>query len=160
MAGESPLLPPVILVEALRLGLPQSYVLDGLSPEVAAAYGDACAMLSRAGARIVDVPLSELRELPAINASGGFAPIEAYAGHKPLLERRGSEYDRRVRTRIDRAHEMSAVEYIRLRAARDDLIARFTMNVSGFDALLMPTVAITAPPIAAFDKDEDYQVAR
>src|ERR1700674_4474483 len=41
-------------------------------------------MLSRAGARIVDLPLSELAELPAINVSGGFAPIEAYAWHKPL----------------------------------------------------------------------------
>ncbi len=26
----------------------------------------------------------------------------------------------------------------------------------GFDALLMPTVAITAPPIAAFERDDDY----
>ena len=157
MAGEPPVLPPPIPVEALRLGVPQSYVLDGLSPEVAGAYGDACAMLSRAGARIVDLPLRELSELPVINASGGFAPIEAYAWHKPLLERRGSEYDPRVRTRIERAREMSAVEYIRLRAARDDLIARVGVHVSGFDALLMPTVAITAPPIAAFDKDEDYR---
>ena len=110
-------------------------------------------MLSRAGARIVDLPLSELAELPAINASGGFAPIEAYAWHKPLLERHGSEYDPRVRTRIERASGMTAVEYIRLRAARADLINRVAARTSGFDALLMPTVAITAPPIAAFERD-------
>ena len=63
-------------------------------------------------------------EMPTINASGGFAPIEAYAWHKPLLERRGGEYDPRVRTRIERASAMTAVEYIRLRAARGDLIGR------------------------------------
>jgi aspartyl-tRNA(Asn)/glutamyl-tRNA(Gln) amidotransferase subunit A len=45
---------------------------------------------------------------------------------------------------------MTAVEYIQLRAARADLITRVAMRTSGFDALLMPTVAITAPPIAAF----------
>ena len=157
MAGEAPIVPPAISVEALRLGVPQTYVLDGLEAEVATAFANACTMLSRAGARIVDLPLSELAELPSINASGGFAPIEAYAWHKPLLERRGSDYDPRVRTRIERASGMTAVEYIELRAARADLITRVATRTSDFDALLMPTVAITAPPIAAFERDEDYR---
>jgi aspartyl-tRNA(Asn)/glutamyl-tRNA(Gln) amidotransferase subunit A len=161
LAGEPPIVPPIvppaISVEALRLGVPQTYVLDGLEAEVATAFANACTMLSRAGARIVDLPLSELAGLAAINASGGFAPIEAYAWHKPLLERRGSEYDPRVRTRIERASAMTAVEYIELRAARANLITRVATRTSGFDALLMPTVAITAPPIAAFERDEDYR---
>jgi aspartyl-tRNA(Asn)/glutamyl-tRNA(Gln) amidotransferase subunit A len=137
--------------------VPQSYVLDDLAADVAAAFADACTTLSRAGARVIDLPLSELSELPTINAGGGFAPIEAYAWHKALLERRGSEYDPRVRTRIERAGAMTAVEYIRLRAARADLIARVASYTTGFDALLMPTVAMTAPPIAAFERDEDYR---
>jgi aspartyl-tRNA(Asn)/glutamyl-tRNA(Gln) amidotransferase subunit A len=78
------------------------------------------------------------------------------AWHKPLLERRGGEYDPRVRTRIERASDMTAVEYIRLRVARGDLIGRGAAQTSGFDAL-MPTVAITAPPIAALEQDEDYR---
>ncbi len=73
------------------------------------------------------------------------------------LEQRGGEHDPRVRTRIERAGGMSAVEYFGLRAARSDLIARVAALVSGFDALLMLAVAVTAPPIAAFDKDEDYR---
>jgi hypothetical protein len=71
--------------------------------------------------------------------------------------RRGSEYDPRVRTRIERASGMTAVEYIQLRAARADFVARVAVRTAGFDALLMPTVAITAPPIAAFEWDEDYR---
>ena len=51
---------------------------------------------------------------------------------------------------------MSAVEYVRLRGARADLISR-AAAATAFDALLMPTVAITAPPIAAFERDEDYR---
>ena len=156
MAGEPAIAPPAIPVEALRLGVPQSYVLDGLEAEVATAFANAGTMLSRAGARITDLPLSELAELPAINAGGGFAPIEAYAWHKPLLERRGHEYDPRVRIRIEHASGMAAVEYIRLQAARADLIAWVAARTSGFDALTMPTVAITAPPIAVFERDEDY----
>jgi aspartyl-tRNA(Asn)/glutamyl-tRNA(Gln) amidotransferase subunit A len=156
MAGEPPVVPPGIPIETLRLGVPQTYVLDALEAEVATSFANACTMLSCAGARIADLPLTELAELPAINASGGFAPIEAYAWHKPLLDRRGSEYDARVRTRIERAHGMTAVEYIHLRAARADLIARVAARTSGFDALLVPTVAITAPPITAFERDEEY----
>jgi len=157
MADEPPIALPPISVEALRLGVPQRYVLDDLEAEVATSFADACSTLSRAGARIIDLPLSELNELLAINAGGGFAPIEAYACHKPLLERRGSEYDPRVRSRIERASKMTAVEYIQLRAARTDLIARVAAQTSGFDALLIPTVAITAPPMAAFEEDEDYR---
>jgi aspartyl-tRNA(Asn)/glutamyl-tRNA(Gln) amidotransferase subunit A len=157
LAGEPPTVPPALPVEALRLGIPQSYVLDGLAPEVACAFADACSALSRAGARLVDLPLAELNELRAINAGGGFAPIEAYAWHKDLLARRGAEYDPRVSARIERAAGMSAVDYIELMAARADLIARIDAQTVGFDALLVPTVAIIAPPIAAFAEDDDYR---
>src|SRR5438105_15169433 len=74
MAGEPPIAPAAVPVEAMRLGVPQSYVLDGLAPEVANAFAAACTALSRAGARVVDIPLTELAELPAINANGGFPP--------------------------------------------------------------------------------------
>jgi len=52
---------------------------------------------------------------------------------------------------------MTAVDYIALVAARADLIARVGAAAEPYDALLMPTVAITAPPISAFEKDEDYR---
>jgi aspartyl-tRNA(Asn)/glutamyl-tRNA(Gln) amidotransferase subunit A len=156
MAGEEPVVPPPVAAERLCLGVPQSFVLDDLSLEVATAFTAACKTLSRAGARIVDLPLTELNEYRAINVHGGFAPIEAFTWHRLLIARRGSEYDPRVRTRIERGGGMTAVEYIELCAARADLIARVAARTADFDALLMPTVAITAPPIAAFTRDEDY----
>src|SRR5204863_10170162 len=113
------------------------YVLDELAPEVANAFAAACTALSRTGARVVDIPLIELAELPAINASGGFAPIEAYAWHQPLLARRGDEYDQRVRQRIERAGGMSAAEYIKLLAARGHPTGRLTAAAADFRPLLM-----------------------
>ncbi len=156
-AGELGSAPTATAVDGLRLGVLQGFVLEGLAPEVASAFAEACAALSRAGARVVDLPLDELNEIPAINTSGGFAPIEAYAWHRPLLARRGAAYDPRVRTRIERAASMNAADYVDLCAARADLIARIAPRTAPFDALLMPTVAITAPPIAAFERDEDYR---
>ncbi len=157
MAGEPVNAPAPMPVDGLRLLVPRSHVFEGLAPEVAAAFEAACSSLSRAGARLIDRPLPELDEIPKINAAGGFAPIEAYAWHRDLIARRGGDYDQRVRGRIERAQGMTAVEYIALRDARAGLIARMAPLTASFDALLMPTVAITAPPIASFADDADYR---
>jgi aspartyl-tRNA(Asn)/glutamyl-tRNA(Gln) amidotransferase subunit A len=157
MAGEPPDAPAAAPVAGLRLAVPRCHVFDGIAPEVASAFEAACAALTRAGARVADVTIAEFDEIPQINAAGGFAPIEAYAWHRHLIARRGNDYDPRVRGRIERAAGMSAVELIELRDARADLIRRLAPRTAEFDALLMPTVAITAPPIAAFARDEDYR---
>ena len=156
MAGEPPQAPPPFPVSGLRLAVPQTFVFDDVAPEVASAFANACAVLSRAGARIVDLPLREFAEYPAINASGGFAVAEAYAWHARLLTRRGGDYDPRVRSRIERGSRMTAADYIELCAARADFIRRVGAQTVSFDALIMPTVAITAPPFAAFARDADY----
>lgn len=156
MAGEPPVAPDPVPVEALRLGVPQNFVLDELAPEVARAFADACTVLSRAGARVVDSPLSELSEYPRLSARGNIVNSEAFAWHEELLSRRGNEYDPRVRSRIEFGRDVSAAAYIRLCAARADFIARVAAQTADFDALLMPTVAITAPPVSAFAQDTDY----
>jgi aspartyl-tRNA(Asn)/glutamyl-tRNA(Gln) amidotransferase subunit A len=156
MAGEPPTVPDAVPIEAMRLGVPQSFVLDDLAPEVAEAFATACTALSRAGARIVDLPLKELREYPRLSARGHLVNSEAFAWHEALLARRGGEYDPRVRSRIELGRDVSAATYIRLCAGRADFIARVAARTADVDALLMPTVAITAPPIAAFAEDEDY----
>src|SRR6266852_2794457 len=71
MAGEPAKAPAALPVEGLRLGVLQGFVLEGLAPEVASAFADACDALSRAGARVADLALAALNEIPAINASGG-----------------------------------------------------------------------------------------
>jgi aspartyl-tRNA(Asn)/glutamyl-tRNA(Gln) amidotransferase subunit A len=157
MAGEPPEAPLAAPVAGLRLAVPRCHVFDGIAPEVASAFEAACAALSRAGARVADVTIGEIDEIPGINAAGGFAPVEAYAWHRELIARRGNDYDPRVRGRIERAAGMTAVELIELRDARADLIRRLAPQTAEFDALLMPTVAITAPPFAAFERDEDYR---
>jgi aspartyl-tRNA(Asn)/glutamyl-tRNA(Gln) amidotransferase subunit A len=156
MAGEAPAAPVAAPVTGLRLAVPQSLVLDDLAPEVATAFADACTALSRAGAWIVDLPLRELSEYPQLSDRGNLVNSEAFAWLEELLARRGNAYDPRVRTRIEFGRVVSAAAYIRICAARADLIARVAAQTAAFDALLMPTVAITAPPIAAFADDREY----
>ena len=157
LAGEPPVAPGAADVAGLRLGVPRTVVLDDLDAEVGAAFERACAALWRAGARLVDLPLAELGEFAGINAKGGFAPPEAYAWHAELIARRGVEYDPRVRWRIERGREMTAAEYGRLCWQRADFIARVDARTAELDALVMPTLPLIAPEIAAFDRDEDFR---
>jgi aspartyl-tRNA(Asn)/glutamyl-tRNA(Gln) amidotransferase subunit A len=156
MAGEPTDLPPAMPPDGLRLGIPQTVMLDDLEAPVAAAFERVVSALSRAGARIVELPLEMLGDLPRINVKGGLPVVEAFAWHENLLERRGEDYDPRIRTRIGRGREMTAAEYIRLLDARTDFIRRFDTETEAFDALVMPTVPMTAPPRVAFARDEHY----
>jgi aspartyl-tRNA(Asn)/glutamyl-tRNA(Gln) amidotransferase subunit A len=156
MAGESPELPTAIPPDGLHLGIPQTVMLDDIDAPVAAAFERAVSALSRAGARIVELPLEILGDYARINIKGGLPVVEAFAWHEKLIERRGQDYDPRIRTRIARGRDMTAAEYIRLVAARADFIRRFDAETEAFDALVMPTVPMTAPPLAAFARDEDY----
>jgi aspartyl-tRNA(Asn)/glutamyl-tRNA(Gln) amidotransferase subunit A len=156
MAGKDPTVPDAVPPEGLRIAIPQTVMLDDLDAPVGAAFERAVSALSRAGARIVALPLKMLGDYARINIKGGLPVAEAFAWHEKLLARRGREYDPRIRTRIERGREMTAGEYIRIIEARTDFIRRFDAETAGFDALIMPTVAMTAPPLAAFARDEDY----
>jgi aspartyl-tRNA(Asn)/glutamyl-tRNA(Gln) amidotransferase subunit A len=156
MAGEPAEVPAAIAPDGLRLGIPQTVMLDDLETPVAAAFERALAALARAGARIVELPLEMLGDNARINIKGGLPVAEAFAWHEKLIERRGQDYDPRIRTRIARGREMTAAEYIRLVNERADFIRRFDAETQAFDALIMPTVPLTAPPMAAFARDEDY----
>jgi aspartyl-tRNA(Asn)/glutamyl-tRNA(Gln) amidotransferase subunit A len=156
MAGEEPVVPDALPLAGLRLGVPQTLVLDGLDAAVSAAFARGCAALSAAGARIVEIPLRELGELPQVNAKGGFGSAESYALHATLIERRGAQYDPLVRKRILRGREMSAADYIELLQARRRIIAAVDTATSGLDALLMPTVPFVAPKIAELAEEATF----
>jgi aspartyl-tRNA(Asn)/glutamyl-tRNA(Gln) amidotransferase subunit A len=71
----------------LRFAVPQALVLDDLEAPVAQAFSSTLSRLSSAGVEIVEIPLVELRELPALS----FSVIEGYAWHRKLLEERSAE---------------------------------------------------------------------
>ncbi len=156
LAGEPPTLPPLRAVAGLRLAVPQTIVLGGIDDAVAAAFSRALSALSRAGALVSDRALEELSDYVRINSTGGFSPAEAFAWHRELLARRGAEYDPRVKRRIEGGRDMSAADYVTLVAERARFIARIDEATQDFDALVWPTVAIVAPPIAAFAEDREF----
>ncbi|MDY7544710.1 amidase [Glaciimonas sp. CA11.2] len=160
IAGE-PILPLMpYSLRGLRLALPTTLVLDGMDSQVATAFAKARQRLEKAGVLIEEIDIPEFAELAAINAKSGFTGAEAYAWHRTLIADRAASYDPRVISRILRGKEMSAADLIDLFAARKQWIVAVERRIAGYDALLMPTIPIVAPTIAALEaSDEAYNKA-
>lgn len=146
-----------IPLRGMRFAVPQSLVLDDMDERVASTFARALTRIAAQGAEIVEIPLSQLAELPALNRKGGgLAPPEAYAIHRDWIARHADAYDPRVLARILRGKEQDAADYIQLLRARASFIERIATELMSFDAMLMPTVPIVAPPIASLDDDAVY----
>ena len=101
--ADEPLEPlPEMSLAGLRLLLPETVALDGMEAAVSVAFEAALARLSRAGVQITRAAMPEFAEVAVMNALGGFTASESHAWHRPLLARRGDDYDPRVSSRIRR----------------------------------------------------------
>ena len=143
----------------MRLAVPTNVALDELDDEVARTFERALDTLSRQGALIERIEVPEFLDVGVMNSKGGFAAAESYAWHRYLIVSHGDVYDPRVSSRILRGEGISAADYIDLVEARKSLIARIAVRLAPFEALVMPTTAITPPRIADLADDKAYTKA-
>ncbi|WP_338665700.1 amidase [Pararoseomonas sp. SCSIO 73927] len=158
MAGEENAeAPPPAPLEGLRFALPSNTVLfDGLAPPVIAAFDIALRRLEAAGARLIDLDLPELAEIPRANARGSFAAAEAWALHRDLITRSRDLYDPFILARIELGERMTAADLYDLTAARARIIAAAAPRTAPFDAVLCPTSPILPPAIADLETAEAF----
>ncbi len=135
-------------VSTLRLGVLQGYVLEGLDTHVSRAYERSLAMLQAAGATLIPLHFSALDRIPAANQ---FASAEAFSWHRHLLERDGKRYDPHVVARIEPGRWMLAADYIDCIRQRREIMLEAQAAFQPFDAVLLPTTAWIAPPIAELE---------
>jgi len=141
-----------------RLALPQTILLDALEPAVGSAFDRAIDALRAAGAVVTPIDLPLLSEAAPLQRGGGIPAAESWAWHRAALATRQAQYDPRVALRIRRGEAID--DYTELLAERRAWIARMEAALSGYDALLSPTVPIVAPPIAPLiDSDEAFFAA-
>lgn len=150
--ADAPLTVPDLPLTGLRLALPMTLMLNDMDGHVAQSFSAAMTRLSAAGAKITELPLPMLDELAQLNR---FSGAESYAWHRDLLAQHEAGYDARVARRIKQGALLSAADYIHLHEARRDWIARMANLIAPFDALIMPTVPLVAPPIAELESCDD-----
>jgi aspartyl-tRNA(Asn)/glutamyl-tRNA(Gln) amidotransferase subunit A len=146
-------------IKGMRLAVPTTVALDELDDAVAKTFERALETLSRQGALIERIEVPEFLDVGVMNTKGGFAAAESYAWHRYLIASKGDVYDPRVSLRIMRGESISAADYIDLLVARKSLIARTTVRLAPYDALIMPTTANTPPVIADLADDKAFTKA-
>ena len=133
---------------AYRLAVANTLMLDSLDITVTRAWQRTLGTLRQAGARIDELPLTELNELRQIQAAGNLSAAESFAWHRRLMQDKAASYDPRVLARIQVGATMSACDYIDLLDARRRWIDKMDLAMQGFDAILSPTTPVVATPIA------------
>src|SRR6202158_834987 len=156
LADEAPVPLQPRPIKGMRLAVPTTVALDELDDAVARTFERALETLSREGALIQRIEVPEFLDVGVMQAKGGFAAAESYAWHRYLVVSKGDVYDPRVSSRIIRGAAIRAAAYIDLLNARKSLIARATVRLAPYDALVLPTTANTPPRIADLADDKAF----
>jgi len=136
---------PKLAVRDLRLGVPRDYFFDLLAEDVRAAWDASIATFTQAGGRVQPVRIPHARF-----TADAYLPIvfaEACAWHARFLESAPGRYTAPVRTRLEMGRYVLAEDYARAMTARDVLTREVDAALTGVDALALPAMAISAPPL-------------
>jgi aspartyl-tRNA(Asn)/glutamyl-tRNA(Gln) amidotransferase subunit A len=131
----------------LRFGVPRRYFCDLLDAEVRRSFDASVAALRAAGATIHDVEIPNARFIATIYLHIVFGDAAPY--HAAALEKMPERYTPPVRLRLEMARYVLAEDYTRALEGREVLRREVDAALSGYDALLLPTVPIPAPPLGA-----------
>jgi aspartyl-tRNA(Asn)/glutamyl-tRNA(Gln) amidotransferase subunit A len=137
----------------LWLGVPVPYFLDKLDADVRRLFGEARAVLERAGHSIADVVVQHAERTADVYAHISLPEASWY--HAALLERYADQYSPGVRLRVEMGRYILAEDYVRAMHGRATLRRAVDRALEGLDALLLPSLPIGAPPIGAATVDVD-----
>ena len=135
--------PDVKLETPLTFGIPQGYLLERLDPDVRRTYDRVQDSMRQSGHRLIDVQVAMDRFTPNIYLHVVLAESAAY--HAPMLERYADKYSPNVRLRLEMGRYVLGEDYVRAIRLRERLRHGVDLALNGCDALLLPTLPITAP---------------
>jgi aspartyl-tRNA(Asn)/glutamyl-tRNA(Gln) amidotransferase subunit A len=132
-----------------RLGLLGGYFTDPLESSVHAAFDSAIAKLRNSNIQITDTQIAD---------TAGIHPAyvdvvlpEAAAWHAKYLDSAAALYTKNVRARLIAGREVSAVSYFTAVQACDSYRMQVDALLTEVDALVLPTLPISAPVLGQDD---------
>lgn len=135
-------------VAGLRIGLAGGVFRDGVDPEVEGAVRAAAEVLAGLGARVEAFDFPEAAAALAANPGSLISGVEACVNHDELLGPDFDAYDWVLQTRIAFGRATKAPDYARALETRLALAERAAARLRDFDAVLAPTTAVPARPLA------------
>ncbi len=137
-------------IVGLRLGSMDSQARTVCEPDVLSAYDTSLDLLRDLGAKIDT--FSAPRDYADIaDANGRLIAAESYAYHGEMYEDLSKPMDEDVRTRVLGGKGITAADYIHILQDRRVAQTEFYTAMQGFDAILTPTIAAAAVPVAEAD---------
>jgi aspartyl-tRNA(Asn)/glutamyl-tRNA(Gln) amidotransferase subunit A len=141
-------------VVGLRLGIDRHFFLyDKVEPGVREAAEASLGILASLGAEIVDVSIPELDWMVAVGST--IMIVDTSAWHRRMLRERGPLYERGTRIMLQLGELLPATAYANALRVRRVLVAavRHAFQEHRLDALVGPTIPLTAPTIAEMTKE-------
>jgi aspartyl-tRNA(Asn)/glutamyl-tRNA(Gln) amidotransferase subunit A len=151
--------PPAPEIGGLRLAIGEDFFWTETSPGVAERVRDAIAVLADKGARTMPLEIPGCAEVYQLYQSGGIVAPELYQFLSAELPEWIDTLDPRVRSRMGSAKELPAWTYLERKMKYDSLSRRAATLFEQVDAVLMPTVPVTPPPVAEVDDEARYRQA-
>jgi Asp-tRNA(Asn)/Glu-tRNA(Gln) amidotransferase A subunit family amidase len=137
-----------------RLGVPVDAWFDRVDPSVAGPFEE---LLGRLGAQVRPVPVPDAADLADVYRVVQSA--EAVAVHHERMSTRPDLYEPETLDRLREATRIEAWEYAAALRRLGELRARAVHRLGGVDALVLPTVPITAPPLGVRETRRSVRAA-
>ena len=140
-------MPEASPLKGVRLGVPAGYLFDRLDADVERVVDHTIDSLRAAGAIVTDVTIPHATDMAAIYLHLVLGDAAEY--HARTLMSRPGDYTPNVRLRLEMARYVLAEDYIRALRGKAIIAHEVDRALDGVDALVLPALAIPAPPIGA-----------
>jgi aspartyl-tRNA(Asn)/glutamyl-tRNA(Gln) amidotransferase subunit A len=132
-------------IKGVRVGIPNNYFYENLSPAVETGIRKALRDLERLGAHLVQV---DVPGIPIHRATWlQIASPEAYSYHELRLQKHADLYSADIRGRIEAGRVLLSIDYVRAQRARTLMKQQCRSLFDEVDVLVTPAVPIPAPRI-------------
>lgn len=139
--------PAAASLKGLRLGVPAGYLFDQLDADVERVVMSTIDTLRRSGAIVTEVAIPHATDMAAIYLHLVLGDAAEY--HARTLMSRPQDYTPNVRLRLEMARYVLAEDYVRALRGKAVIAHEVDRAMDGVDALVLPSLAIPAPPIGA-----------
>jgi amidase len=136
-------------VEGVAIGVDRGWCLDGIHPEIAAAFEAALEALAGAGARIREIAMPDSRAL-----ASGWIPacaVEAALAHEALFREREADYGPSLGALVRIGGSLPAVDYARTSSARRTIAARLAALFGDVALIATPAMPMPVPTLVEAD---------
>lgn len=159
-SGAAPAPLPARQLPALRVAVPRGLLFSQTNATVLESFEAALAQLRQTGAVVQDVAWDDLLAQPfELQSKGTLIAAEAAHIHRQHVADCANQFDPLVLARIRKGMQLDAASYVGIQQARQALLPQLDARMAQWDALLLPTVAITAPRIADLAEEAAFNAA-